>query len=141
VTEPGNELHLVLDKSAVLAFLAGSVEVGEAIALLLEESRPAEFGVHLTTVAEADFQRFREADHGAVGVSLLPMLTGHVAFRALALMRDDLDGLVELTHRLRSVEMAAALVSATEFDALVLTAHPDHYVDADGEPHERVIGI
>jgi hypothetical protein len=134
VTEPIGDLHLVLDRSAIAAFLDGSVAVGEAISLLLEESH-AQFGIHLYPLAEV----YRPARDGSP--SLLPFLVGHIAFRTLNLSQHDLDHLLTLTNRFESAEMAAAMVSAEEHDALVLTAHPDRYIHADGSPHERVVGI
>lgn len=131
-------LHIVLDRSAVVDFLAGNIAVGEALTLLLDEIEPAFFGVHLATLAEAHLEQPEGDDPYLRTVKLL---IAHVAFRPLHIDLDDMDDLLEFAHIFDSVDKAAALATATRYDALVLTKHVDGYVDLDGTPNDRVIGI
>jgi hypothetical protein len=138
VTDP-HGLHIVLDKSAVLDYLTGNIAVGEALTLLLDEIEPAYFGVHLTTLAEADLEQTDETEDAYLRT--VKLLMAHVAFQPLTLDRNDMDELLELANDFGSVELATALVTATRYDALVLTKHQGRYADRDGAPHDRVIGI
>jgi hypothetical protein len=130
-----SDLHIVLDKSAVLDYLAGNIAVGEALTLLLDEIEPAFFGAHLTTLADADLEQ------GGADPRTVRLLMAHVAFRPLTVDRDDMDDLLALAHTFGSVEKAAALTAANRHDALVLTKDPGRYLGPDGSPHVRVIGI
>jgi hypothetical protein len=132
-----HDLHIVLDKSAVLDYLDGNVAVGEALTLLLDEVEPACFGVHLTTLAEADLAHEGEDLYQRTVTPLM----AHVAFQPLTIDRDDMDELLEFARLLRSVEFAVALVAANKRDAVLLTRHTDLYVNPDGSQHERVVGI
>jgi hypothetical protein len=138
-----SSIHLILDKSAVIAYMAGNIAVGEALALLLDEIQPAHFGIHLMTLAEADL--VQDDDGVPPPLRTVRLLMAHVAFRPLTLTLDEVEHLLDFSYAFKSAEMGAALASAYQHDAYVLTAHPDRYLryddNAELSTDERVIGI
>lgn len=137
-------LHLILDESAVVAFVSRSnLAVGEALTLVLDEKEPTEFGVHITTLASAAVARRRQHPFGKPDEDALTVetLTAHPAFRPLAVHPDDLDELVMLSRLMLSVDRAAALITAARHDCFVLTAEANLYDSAPDELRDRVIGF
>lgn len=111
-------VRLVLDLSALRAYLAGSVHVGETIHEVVEDGR---FGVPLAVAVEALA--------GAAGKDLA-LLHRLFALEACALLPELPDDLLELTYWRRLTgrpDMAAAAVAALVHDAAVLTSEGRRY--------------
>src|SRR6266705_3888486 len=113
------QIQLVLDSSAVLAYAAGSIHVGETIAEVVEEG--ARFGACVVALAEAS-RLVR--DEEAIGV---PLLARHTRFEPLPAMSEDWTRIAWWSRALGSVDRAAALVEALDRDAYVVTAEPAAY--------------
>lgn len=130
----GAPVRLVLDESAVQAYLSGEgVAVGEALALTLDDG--AAFGVHITTLVSAECSR-------PVGAMTTKLLVNHAAFRALTATVVDYMQLVGLTHQLGALEPALAIASAANHDALLLTADINLYAELkETSLIERIITI
>jgi hypothetical protein len=139
VNEVPGQVQLILDRSAVTGYLNAELAVGEALALLLDEIEPTYFGVHLTTLAEAD--RAPTGDNEDPPHRTVHLLMEHVAFTPVYLAPGDMRRLLDLAEQFDSVELAAALVSAYYHNGFVLTAHPKRYANADGVVDPRVIGF
>ncbi len=125
-------IRLVLDTSAVLAYAAGSFDLGETMAEVVEEG--ARFAVPAICLAEAS--RLAEDDHRA-GVLLL---TRHTSAVVLPLGADDWQSLGAAASVLGRIDLAAALLTALRADAIVATAEPARY-DPEGTGHLPVIGV
>ena len=132
MTAPEFPVQLVLDGSAVRAYLAGGgVAVGEALALTLDDG--AAFGIHVTTLVTVEVAR------GAGDMSVT-LLMNHAAFRPLTVTAADYDPLVRLTGELGALEPAMVMLSAGEHDALVLTADGAAYSGLkDRATRDRII--
>jgi hypothetical protein len=117
-------VHLVLDTTAIVAFAAGSIPVGELIAEIDDENGVA--GLPVLCLAEAS--RF------AADSDRLTLLANHHAtvllsvpagdWRALAITTDEIIG---------RVDAASAVLAAYNHDCEVLTATPRLYAGLDGD--------
>jgi hypothetical protein len=117
--DPG--IRLVLDTSAVLAYAATSINVGETIAEVVDEG--GSFGVSVLCLAEAS--RLVGEEH-APGV---PLLVQHPHCVVLPVLAEDWSAVAGWTAVLDRTDLAASLVEAIDRDAYVLTREPGHYDD------------
>lgn len=124
------EIHLIVDTSAVLAYAATSLSLGETIAEVVDED--GLFGVPSICLAEAS----RLVDSKlADGIALLVRHSSCVVLPALA---EDWSALAAWTRILGRIDLAAALVEATDRPACyVMSGEPDLY----GDDTMPVIGI
>jgi hypothetical protein len=121
------EVRIILDTTAILAYAAGSIHVGEVLAEVADE--PAQFAVPLGCLIEA---AQRASPELLAGVHLL------TAHRHGVVLPDRVDrwrALAGLARVVGRVDLAVALVAAQEYSAHVLTAEPDAY----GEPGKSVV--
>ena len=123
------EIRLVLDTSAIVAYAATSIDVGETIAEVVDEG--GRFGAPVVCLAEAA----RLVDESLVaGVTLL---TRHSSCVVLPTLAEDWLALAAWTRRLGRVDLAVALMEATDRPAgYVLSAEREAY----GEDDIPVIG-
>jgi hypothetical protein len=112
-------VRLVLDASAVLAYAAGSINVGETITEVADEG--GQFGASVVALAEAS-RVVRDDD--ALGV---PLLARHVRFVPLPALAEDWARIAWWSRTLGRLDRAAALVEALDRDGYVVTAEPDGY--------------
>lgn len=117
--DPG--IRLVLDTSAVLAYAATSINVGETIAEVVDEG--GRFGVSVLCLAEAS--RLVGEEH-ALGV---PLLVQHPHCVVLPVLAEDWSAVAGWTAVLDRADLAASLIEAIDRDAYVLTGEPGHYDD------------
>lgn len=119
-------IRLVLDTSAILAYAATSIAVGETIAEVVDEG--GWFGLPVVCLAEAS--RLVGEDQAA-GVLLLVEHPYAVVTPA-----DDEEWrvLAEWTRILGRVDLASALAEAIAHSGYVLTGEPDGYGDPDEMP-------
>lgn len=118
MTPPAPPIRLVLDLSALRAYLAGSVHVGETIHEVVEDGR---FAVPLAVALEA------LATTTGKDLALLHRL---FALDRCAVLPDRPEDLLELTYWRRATgrpDMAAAAVAALVHDAAVLTSEGRRY--------------
>lgn len=121
MTDDGRPIHLVLDSSAIVAYVLGSIHVGEPIAEVDDEH--AAIGFPVLCVVEA---------RSALGpLDRLKLLVNH---RATELVEPDGDWMklstaVDITGRQGP---AAALRAAMHFDCDILTATPGLYAGMPG---------
>ena len=108
----------MLDTSAVLAYTAGSIDLGETIAEVVDEG--GRFAASAICLAEAVRQ---VADEQAPGV---PLLTRHTRFVPLPVLAEDCDRIGYWAKDLRRVDQAAAVIEVID--------RPDCYL-ATREPH------
>jgi hypothetical protein len=108
-------IRLVLDTSAILAFTGGSIHVGETLSEV--EANEAAFGLPIACLAAA-----HRAD-----VGMLRMLTNHKVSELLTVDVDDWQQWAAMSDVLGRLDVAAALLAASDFDCDVLTAEPDTY--------------
>jgi hypothetical protein len=117
-------VRLVLDTTAVLAYAETSLHVGETIAEILDEG--GRFGVPVYCLAEASH---RVPEKHAEGVTLL---TRHPQCEVLSTLADDWTLLAAFARALGRVDLAVALLEATDRPAsYVLSGEPDAYGDDD----------
>ncbi len=126
------QVQLVLDGSAVLAYAAGSIRVGETIAEVVDEG--ARFGASVVALAEASRV---VRDEEALGV---PLLARHARFEPLPAMSQDWTRIAWWSRVLGSVDRAAAVVEALDREAYVVTAEPETY-DVKGVDELPVTGV
>jgi hypothetical protein len=124
------KIHLIIDTSAALAYAATSLNLGETIAEVVEED--GLFAVPSVCLAEAS----RLVDNKlSDGIALLGRHSSGVVLPALA---EDWTALAAWTRILGRVDLAAALVEATDRPACyVMSSEPDLY----GDDTMPVIGI
>jgi hypothetical protein len=125
-------IQLVLDSSAVLAYAAGSIDLGETIAEVVDEG--ARFGASVVALAEASGV---VRDGEAIGVTLLAR---HARFEPLSASSEDWTRIAWWSRTLGSVDRAAAVVEALDRDAYVVSAQPEAY-DRKGIDDLPVIGV
>jgi hypothetical protein len=126
------QIQLVLDSSAVLAYAGGSIHVGETITEVVDEG--ARFGASVVTLAEASRLVL---DEDALGVLLLAR---HARFEPLAAVPQDWTRIAWWSRTLGSVDRATAVVEALDRDAYVVTAEPEAY-QHKGVDELPVIGV
>jgi hypothetical protein len=113
-------VRLVLDTSAVLAYAAGSIHLGETIAEVVDEG--GRFGSSAVCLAEA--VRLVAADR-ELGV---PLLTRHPRFVPLPVLADDWDRVGYWAKELGAVDRAATVVEVLDRpDGYLVTAEPGAY--------------
>jgi hypothetical protein len=121
VSEAGG-IKLVLDTSAVLAYAAHSIHVGEVISEVVDED--AQFGASVVCLAEG--VRLVDPDR-ALG---LPLLSRHPYFVPLPVLADDWHRVGAWSRRLGRIDCAAAVVEALDRpDGYLVTAEPTAYDD------------
>jgi hypothetical protein len=112
-------VRLVLDTSAVLAYAASSINLGETIAEVVDEG--GRFGASVVCLAEAS--RLAAEDR-AFGV---PLLTRHTRFVVLPAAAEDWDRL-GYWSKLSRIDRAAAIVEVLDRpDGYLVTAEPGAY--------------
>jgi hypothetical protein len=117
-------IRLVLDTSAIVAYAAASIHVGETIAEVVEEG--GRIGAPAVCLAEA---ARRLDDSLVVGVTLL---TQHPSCVVLPTLAEDWMALAAWTRMLGRVDLAVAIVEATDRPAgYVLSAEREAYGDDD----------
>jgi hypothetical protein len=126
------DVRLVLDLSAILAYAAGSVRLGETIIEAVEEG--GRFGASVVCLAEA--ARLVDEDDAP----RVPLLTRHWRFVMLPVLTEDWDRLALWTRSLRHVVRAASVVEALDRGGYVVTGEPDAY-DIMGTGDLPVIAI
>jgi hypothetical protein len=113
-------VRLVLDTSAVLAYAAGSIDLGETIAEVVDEG--GRFGASAVCLAEAVHL---VPELQALGV---PLLTRHVRFVPLPLAGDDWDRVGYWAKELGRVDRGASVVEVLDRpDGYLVTAEPGRY--------------
>lgn len=112
---------MVLDTSAILAFAAGSISVGEVISELSDEN--CRFALPIVCLAEAS--RFVPAGH----VAAMTLLVRHPHGEVTSTPGANWPVLAEWTSRLGRVDLASALSDALAHGGWVLTGEPDAYGD------------
>jgi hypothetical protein len=123
-------VRLVLDTTAILAYAGASIHVGETIAEVVDEG--GQFGVPTICLAEASRLI---PDKLAEGINLLVRHTQCVVLSALA---EDWTALVAWTRIVGRVDLAAALIEATDRSACwVISGEAELY----GDDRMPVIGI
>lgn len=123
---------IVLDTSAVLAYAATSIHVGETIAEVSDEG--AQFGVSVLCLAEA--ARLLK-DDDASGVELLVQ---HPHCAVLPVPAEDWRYLAQLTKMLDRADLAVSLGEALDRNAFVLTGEPERYT-LPGQGNLPIIGF
>jgi hypothetical protein len=120
-------VKLVLDETAVLAYSKGSIHVGEPVAQLAEET-DARFAVPVTCLADAGTRTDSRA--------MLVVLAGLEQAMVTPVEAGRWSELLTLSQLLGSVDHAVPFLTATKFDAYLLTAAPGRYPEVD-----RIIDI
>jgi hypothetical protein len=121
------EVRIILDTSAILAYAAGSIHVGEVIAEVADE--PADFAVPLPCLIEA--ARQTKADD----LSGVYLLEAHRHGRIVPDRPDRWRTIAGLARALGRADLAAALLAAQDHGAYILSAEPDAY----GDPGRAVV--
>jgi hypothetical protein len=124
VTQPGPPVRLVLDQSALLAYVAGSMHVAEPIHEVVEDG--VRFGVPAIAAAEI-LAELKGADDRRNLLRLLDLT-------ACALLPSRVESWLELAswrRRTARIDHAAAALAAAEYDAPVLTSEGSQYRDED----------
>lgn len=117
-------VQLVLDTSAIVAFAAGSIAVGELIAEIDDEEGST--GLPALCLAEAN--------QCAVDADRLNLLVSHHATVLLDLHAADWRALSMSAHEiLGRADAATAVLAAVEFDCDVVTTTPRLYAGLDGD--------
>jgi hypothetical protein len=126
-------IRLVLDTSAVLAYAAGSIDLGETIAEVVDEG--GRFAASAVCLAEGI--RLIEDDR-ALGV---PLLTRHPRFVPLPVLAEDWDRLGYWARELGRIDRATAVVEVLDRpDGYLVTAEPRQY-DIEALDDLPVIGV
>jgi hypothetical protein len=126
-------IRLILDTSAVLAYTAGSIDLGETIAEVVDEG--GRFGASAVCLAEG--VRLVDDDR-ALGV---PLLSRHPRFVSLPVLAEDWDRVGYWARQLRRVDRAAAVVEVLDRpDGYLVTAEPGRY-DIKALDDLPVIGV
>lgn len=124
MNQPEPPVRLVLDQSALLAYVAGSMHVAEPIHEVVEDG--VRFGVPAFVAADVLAELTDPDDQ----TNLLRLL--HLS--ACAVLPTLADTWLELTiwrQRTRRIDRAAVALAATEHDAPVLTSEGNHYRHGD----------
>jgi hypothetical protein len=121
------EVRIILDTSAVVAYAAGSIHVGEVMAEVTDES--AAFAVPLPCLIEA--ARTVSPDR-LPGVYLLEAHRHAVIVPDRAVRWRTIAGLARVLGR---ADLAAALLAAQDHTAHILTTEPGAY----GDPGRNVV--
>jgi hypothetical protein len=116
-------VQLLLDTSAIAAFTAGSVAVGELIAEIDDEQGSA--GLPVLCVAEV-------SRHAADG-DRLQLLVNHHATTVVGVKAGDWRALATSAEIVGRIDAATAVLAAIEHDCFVLTASPRLYAGFDGD--------
>jgi hypothetical protein len=113
-------IRLILDTSAVLAYAAGSIDLGQTIAEVVDEG--GRFGASAVCLAEG----IRPVDDDrAPGV---PLLSRHPRFVPLPVLAEDWDRVGYWARELGRVDRAAAVVEVLDRpDGYLVTAEPARY--------------
>jgi hypothetical protein len=127
-----DDIRLVLDTSAVLAYAATSVNLGETIVEVVDEG--GFFGVPVLCLMEAA----RLVDTKLAGG--LELLVAHDHCVVLPVPAEDWRALAELSVMLDHTGRAVCLLEAIDRGAYVITAEPDAYTAA-GSDDLPVIGL
>lgn len=122
-----SDIRIILDTSAVLAYGAGSIGVGEVIAEVADEA--ARFAVPLPCLIEAG----RRAS--AQGLPAMYVLETHQHGVILPDEAASWRVLAGLARVLSRSDLASALLAAQRQGAYVLTGEPDAY----GDPGKTVV--
>ena len=109
---------LVLDRSAIVAYAAGSVHVGEPITEVYSEG--GQIVIPVVCLVEAASE---------VGDEMPRVLLRHPACTVPPVTMEMWPALAAGTRRLGRLDLAAALYLATTGEGYVLTAEPDAYGD------------
>ena len=126
-------IRLILDTSAVLAYAAGSIDLGETIAEVVDEG--GRFGASAVCLAEGI--RLVDDDR-ALGV---PLLGYHPRFVPLSVLAEDWDRVGYWARELGRVDRAAAVVEVLDRpDGYLVTAEPGRY-DIKALDDLPVIGV
>lgn len=125
-----NPVRIVLDTSAVREYAAGSINVGEVIAEVADES--AAFAVPLMCLAEAARQVSAES------LSALYVLEAHKHGRIVADEAHRWRILAGLARVLGRTDLGSTLLAAKDHDAYILTAEPSSYGDPGRELTIRI---
>ena len=113
-------IRLILDTSAVLAYAAGSIDLGETIAEVVDEG--GRFGASAVCLAEA--VRLVDNDQG-LGV---PLLSQHPRFVPLSALAEDWDRVGYWARELGQVDKATTVVEVLDRpDGCLVTAEPGPY--------------
>jgi hypothetical protein len=124
VSQPGPPVRLVLDQSALLAYVAGSMHVAEPIHEVVEDG--VRFGLSAVAAAEV-LAELKGADDRRNLLRLLELN----ACAVLPSLGESWRELASWRGRTDRIEQAAAALAATEYDAPVLTSEGSHYRDED----------
>lgn len=123
MTDSLRPIQLVLDTSAIAAFTAGSIAVGELIAEIDDERGST--GLPVLCVAEASRQ--------AADSDRLQLLVNHHATALVGVSGEDWRALATSVEIVGRVDAATAVLVAIEHDCHVLTATPRLYAGLDGQ--------
>jgi hypothetical protein len=118
VTAP---VRVVLDASAIVAYAASSIAVGEILVEVGDEG--ARVGLPVFCLAEA-YRRVPDHDVAAVG-----LLAGHPAVVVVDTDPDEWMPLAQAARDLGRVDTAAALLLTIDADGHLMTSDPDAYGD------------
>jgi hypothetical protein len=119
------DIRLVLDTSAVLAYTATSVGLGETIVEIVDEG--AQFAVPVLCLVQAAQRVDPKLAEG------LDLLVAHEQCIVLPMLAEDWRPLAELTTLLGQCDLATSLLEAIDRDAYVITGVPSAYLPAGGE--------
>jgi hypothetical protein len=120
-------IRLVLDTSAILAFASESLHVGETISQVDENG--AAFGIPIACLAAA-----HKAD-----AQMLHLLTSHAVCELLTVEVDEWRRWTAMSDVLGRLDVAAALLAASDLDCDVLTGEPGAYGVLGDDP--PIVGI
>jgi len=113
-------VRLVLDTSAVLAYAAGSIDLGETIAEVVDEG--GRFAASAVCLAEAVRLVAHEQAPG------VPLLVRHPRFTPLPVLAADWDRIGYWARELGRLDRAAAVVEVLDRpEGYLVTAEPDGY--------------
>ena len=116
-------VRLILDTSAVLAYAAGNINVGEPVAEVAAD------GVRFTAAITCLAQAAQRVDEG-----WLNMLVRHEAFAATDLTFGQWRQLAALLGVVAEMGTASALLLALEYNCDILTADPSLYAALGDDP-------
>jgi rRNA-processing protein FCF1 len=114
-------VRLVLDTSAVLAYAAGSIDLGEVITEVVDEAY--RFGVPALCLVEA---ARLGGEAGSAGVRLLAW---HPQCAILPLDAGDWEAVAEQARQLGRADLAVCLLEAFDRAGYVVTGEPHAYGD------------